>query len=149
MSSKPDLVSDQSDPHLSAGRLASHFIPWVTTGKFEGNPTKNSCMYQYYIFLLIIWPSSGSMNYKIPIKQQDKQCTYNATLRRVGVTTVAVKSNKNYILHMSVALFIQHAKCMRRVIISSVVCLAQQYFSTLSHKRHTFLYNFCLKHFSF
>jgi len=47
-------------------------------------------------------------------------------------------------------------------VLSSVVCLALQYFSTLSHKRYNlkkvteheicvlvFLYNFCLKHFSF
>jgi hypothetical protein len=38
---------------------------------------------------------------------------------------------------VSIALVIQHAKCMR-CIISYVACLALPYFSTLSHKRNDF-----------
>jgi hypothetical protein len=47
----------------------------------------------------------------------DRQCTYNVTLRRVHETTVAVEC-------VSVALVIQHAKRMLRIILSPVVCLA-------------------------
>jgi hypothetical protein len=61
-----------------------------------------------------------------------------------------------------VVLLIQHATRMRRTVTSFVASLAS-YFSTLSHKRHDFrkkkviehkicfdfLYNFCLKRFSF
>jgi hypothetical protein len=36
----------------------------------------------------------------------------------------------------SVALVMQHARCMRRIVLSSVPCPALQWFSTLSHKRH-------------
>ena len=39
---------------------------------------------------------------------------------------------------MFVALVIQHAKRMRRVVISSVACLALQYFYPYSLKRHDF-----------
>jgi len=43
-----------------------------------------------------------------------------------------------YSEYVSVALFIQHAKRMRRIILSSVVCSALLYFSILSRNRHDF-----------
>jgi hypothetical protein len=39
---------------------------------------------------------------------------------------------------VSVALVIQHAKRMRRIILSSVACSTLPYFSTLSHERQIF-----------
>jgi hypothetical protein len=39
---------------------------------------------------------------------------------------------------VSVVLVIQHAICMGRIILSSVICLTVLYFSTLSHKVHDF-----------
>ena len=64
---------------------------------------------------------------------------------------------------VALALVIQHANRMRRIILSSVGCPAQQYFSTLAYKRYDFrgkkilnikhvfdfLYNSRLKHISF
>ena len=57
-----------------------------------------------------------------------------------------------------VALLIQHETCMHHNVTSFVAPVAVSHFLPLSHKQHdfrervvehNFLYNFCLKHFSF
>ena len=63
---------------------------------------------------------------------------YNATLRRFRATIVVVEMHIPYSECVFVTLCIQHAMRMRRIILSSVACLARAYFSTLSHKRFCF-----------
>ena len=67
------------------------------------------------------------------------QCAYNITLRGVRVTIVAVEKaiNVTYSECLFVALGIQHAMSMRRILLS-VTCPAVQYFSILSHKEQDF-----------
>jgi hypothetical protein len=70
--------------------------------------------------------------------KKDRQCTCNITLRRIGITSVAVQKQLNitYSECAFVVLVIQHAKCMRRIILSFVACLDLPYFSTLSHTQY-------------
>ena len=67
------------------------------------------------------------------------QCAYNITLRGVRVTIVAVEKaiNVTYSECLFVALGIQHAMSMRRILLS-VTCPAVQYLSILSHKEQDF-----------
>jgi hypothetical protein len=77
------------------------------------------------------------------------------TLSRV----VVEKQSVFYILNVSLALVIEHARRMHRVILYCVVCLAILYLFTLCHKRYDFRKKFvdikyafwftlkpCLKH---
>ena len=41
-------------------------------------------------------------------------------------------------LSVYVALVIQHAMCISRIVLSSVVCMPLPHFSPLSHKRHDY-----------
>jgi hypothetical protein len=98
---------------------------------------------------------------------------HNITRQAMHVQRNIEKRSRNYFCRgkaisitysecVSVALVIRDTKRMRRITLSSLACLAVRYFSTLSHKRYDFrknateykmcfdfLYNFCLKHFSF
>ena len=87
------------------------------------------------------------------------QCTYNMIFSYV---CVKIFIGVLYFLCESVALIVQHAQRMRRVIVSSVACLNIQNFFTLYHKRNFFQnrtieknvcfdfpYIFSLKNFSF
>jgi len=64
---------------------------------------------------------------------------YNETLSRVHVTIVVVKDLLLHILSVRLcSLFTQHAKHMRRVILSYLACLSLPHSSTLSHELHEF-----------
>ena len=70
------------------------------------------------------------------INEQKRQCTYNATLRRVRATIVVVKKAINiaYSGGVFVALGIQNAQHMRRVILSSGgLSCSTVFFHIISH----------------
>jgi hypothetical protein len=165
MSSKPDLVSAYQISLLHIHlRVFPSPISFLCSffgcqlDKFEITSTKNSCVYQYYIFLLILDCPSSGMNYTIPIKPLDMgpiRCPersvkdYHSTLRNIPEERRSQDTHctykriiearwRNHCCHGK-AISITGAKRMRCVIFSSVSCLVLPYFSTLSHKRHAFL----------
>ena len=71
---------------------------------------------------------------------QERQCTYTFDIdARLHNQCCRGKSiSITYSACASVAWGVQHARRMRRIILSNVVCPTLQYFSTLSHKQHDF-----------
>jgi hypothetical protein len=69
-------------------------------------------------FTLNIGIFENSFNVEVrDVPEQGRHCTCNVTIRRVRVTIVAVE--KQEVLNI-----ICHARCIRPIILSSVVCLA-------------------------
>ena len=91
---------------------------------------------------MLIGPQGRSGNFGDKCKQ-DRQCTCNVTLRRVGRIVAALEKKlgirATYSDFVSVALIIKHVKRMRRIVLPSVIWLAVLYFPTSSHKGHDFL----------
>jgi hypothetical protein len=73
-----------------------------------------------------------------PLK--DRQCTYKRSIETRSRNRCCRRKARSttYSECVSVALVIQHAKRMRRIILPSVACLALQNFSTLTDKRHDY-----------
>jgi hypothetical protein len=79
--------------------------------------------------------------------QQDRQCTWNVTMRRIHESLLQWKSSKYYLLvcmckcacaYVHVASLFQHATRMRHIVTSLVAHQSPLSFSTLSHKRYDF-----------
>jgi hypothetical protein len=82
------------------------------------------------------------MSWLLLQKETTASVRIDITLRRAFEPIFSVKCKKHYASGCgSVALVIQHALCMSRIMLSSVTFLALPYFSTLSHKRNHFREN--------
>ena len=71
---------------------------------------------------------------------QDRQYTYKRSMAAPSRNHLwrGKANNTTNSVCVPVALVIQHAKRMRRIVLISVACLTLPHFSTLSHKRHSF-----------
>jgi len=68
------------------------------------------------------------------IQDRQRTCTWKIDALSRNLCFCSKSRSKTYSEFVSVALVIQHAKCMPHIILSVLACLALLYFSTLSHK---------------
>jgi len=89
--------------------------------------------FQIFIILSILEIRN---NWHQPVNNQGRQFTYkcNIEARSCNHCCCGKAINLIYSECVSVALVKEHAKLMRRFMLSSAACLALLYFSTLSHK---------------
>jgi hypothetical protein len=72
--------------------------------------------------------------------KKGRQCTYKRNIEACSSNNSCPRKaiSITYSECPSVTIVIHHAMCMRRIILTSVPCLALQFSSTFSHKRHGF-----------
>ena len=93
--------------------------------------------FQIFIILSILEIRN---NWHQPVNNQGRQFTYKCNIEACSRNHCCCGKAISFIYSecVSVALVNQHAKLMRRIMLSSAACLALLYFSTLSHKRHEY-----------
>jgi hypothetical protein len=85
----------------------------------------------------VAWNPREQLPY-VSYKQQDRQCTYNNEARSCNHCCSETAMSITCSECVSVAVVIQHAIRISRVILLSVTFLAVPHFFTVSHKRNDF-----------
>jgi len=113
------VVSSTPRPHFTAGRDP---VPILQKARWATGP---------------VWTGgkSGPHLDSIPDRPARSQSLYRLSYRAHNYCCCRQAICITYSEFRSVVLVIQREKCMRRILLSSVACLAAQYFSELSHKR--------------